>query len=210
MAAIKTGNFVHVVGTINLTAGEGKILYVNPSTSMMESTAPVDQRVQLIVQGNDGQELHREGVVVRYSSCESSSKSNVGLIQADIPRLAGMKALILTVNNREVSRYEAGEPAGAPKAVGLALAGTVIGVPHRRQLTLPQAAGLQPAVGVTYSVQVKPDNGTHWSTIAVGRPTPHLEIDRNQFPGAKKAEVRVLRTTGFEEEVIAQDTLDLF
>lgn len=43
----------------------------------------------------------------------------------------------------------------------------------------------------------------------MSRLTPEVDIDRNQFAGAKRAEVRVLRTTGFDEEIIAEDTVDL-
>ena len=210
MAAIKTGNFVHVVATVNTKAQEGKILYVNPSTSMFQSDAPSNHGVQLVVESDNGQELHREAVVVRYSSCEDPHSCDVGLIQADLPRLPGMQSVLLTVNDKEVSRYDAGTPIDVPHTAGLDLAAAMPGAPNRRQLTLTQAAGLQPTPGITYAVQVKPDNGVHWNTIAVGRPTPDVEVDRNQFAGAKKAEIRVLRTTGFDEEVIAHETVDLF
>ncbi|EUC12348.1 hypothetical protein [Paraburkholderia hospita] len=210
MTAIKTGNFVHVVATVNTNAKAGKILYVNPSTSTVQSDAPLNENVQLVIQGNNGQELHRQAAVVRQSSCENPRGSEVGLIQADLPRLPGMRSVLLTVNNKEVSRYDAGTPVTAPQAAGLGLAGAASDVPHRRQLTLTQAADLQPIDGVTYAVEVKPDNGSHWNTIAIGRATPNVEVDRNQFAGARTAEVRVLRTTGFDEEVIAHETVDLF
>ena len=74
-------------------------------------------------------------------------------------------------------------------------------------MKIDQLAGLQPVAGVTYSVQVRPDNKSTWDTIAVSRPTPEVDVDRNQFAGANRAEVRVLRTTGFDE-VIAEDTVD--
>jgi len=98
-----------------------------------------------------------------------------------------------------------GPAAGA--AFGLELAGAAAA--SRRPLKIDQLGGLQPVAGVTYSVQVKPDNKTTWDTIAVSRSTPEVEIDRNQFAGAQRAEVRVLRTTGFDEEVIAEDSVDL-
>jgi len=124
--------------------------------------------------------------------------------------LPGMKSVLLMVNDKVVSRYDAGTPPPVSQAAGLTLADAAPDAPHRRQLTLRQTAGLQPTAGVTYAVQVKPDTGGHWNTIAVGRPTPNVEIDRNQFAGAKKAEVRVLRTNGFDEEVIVHETVDLF
>jgi len=95
----------------------------------------------------------------------------------------------------------------AAKTFGLGLGGSATA--NRRPLKFDELGGLQPAAGVTYSVQVKPDNKETWDTIAVSRPTPDVDVDRNQFAGAKRATIRVLRTTGFNEDVIAEDTIDL-
>lgn len=154
--------------------------------------------------------LHREAAVGRRSSCEGGERGDAGLIQADLPYQACMKALALLVDGKEVSHYFAGEPPATPTPVTLGLKALAGAAPHHLTLTLDQAAGLQPVAGVTYSVQVKPDTGGPWSTIAVERSTPAVNIDRNQIAGAKKAKVRVLRATGFDEEMIAQETVDLF
>jgi hypothetical protein len=209
MSAITTGDFVHVVATVNTRTEDGTILYVNPSSTTIEGEAAADPNVELLVTGRDGETLRREAVVVRRSSPEDGDSSDLGLIQADIPRQDGMKSVALLVNGKEVSRYEAGAPAPRPPAT-LGLVGTAGASPNRRRLTLAEAADLAPAEGVTYTVQVKPDTGGPWNTISVGRPTPHVEIDRNQFAGARMAEVRVLRTTGFDEDVVAEDSVDLF
>ena len=210
MSAIQQGNFVHVVATVNTKSGEGQIRYVNPSTSTIRSDAAAEDGVELVVQDAQGVTLHREAVVVRRSSCEGGERGEVGLIQADLPYQAGMKSLALRVNGKEVSRYDAGEPPAAPASAGLALEAVAGAAPHHRMLTLDEAAALQPTAGVTYSVEVKPDTGDRWNAIAVGRQTPAVAIDRNQFAGAKTAEIRVLRTTGFDEQVIVQERLDLF
>jgi hypothetical protein len=121
-----------------------------------------------------------------------------------------MKSVSLQLKGKEISRYEAGAAPSGPTAgatFGLELAGAAAA--SRRPLRIDQLGGLQPVAGVTYSVQVKPDNKSTWDTIAVSRPTPEVDVDRNQFAGAKRAAVRVLRTTGFDEEIIAEDTVDL-
>ncbi|MCF2134490.1 MULTISPECIES: hypothetical protein [Burkholderiaceae] len=43
----------------------------------------------------------------------------------------------------------------------------------------------------------------------MGRETPHAEIDRNQFPGVNAVKVRVLRSTGFEDELFSEQEVDL-
>lgn len=120
-----------------------------------------------------------------------------------------MRSIVLLVDGKEVSRFDAGMSTAPMQDTLMGLEMSAGPSPNRQMLTLTQAQGLQPTPGVTYSVQVKPDTGKHWSTIAVGRPTPKVEIDRNQFAGAKKAEVRVLRTNGFDESVIAHDVVNL-
>lgn len=207
---IKTGSFVHVVATINKTSGDGKIMYVNPSVSTVVSDAATDKDVELAAFDSNGKEVHREQVVVRRSSNEPDRPNDVGLIQADLPRTAEMKSVRLFLNGKEISRYDGGPrlPAGeAAGAFGLALGGNAS--VNRRPLKISALAGLQPVAGVTYSIQVKPDNKETWDTIAVSRPTPDVDVDRNQFAGAKRATIRVLRTTGFDEDVIAEDTIDL-
>lgn len=209
MSALKPGDFVHVVATVNLDLVEGKILYVNPSKASLETDAPRDPNVELVIKDLDGRSLHREAVVVRQPACEGGSTTSNSLVQADLPKVDGMNSISLVVNHHEVSQFVAGKPLSAPQnlSLGLSKSGPSI---HRRQLTLGQAFLLNPSPGVSYSIQVKPDSGGPWNTIAVGRPTPKIEIDRNQFSGARQAEVKVLRTTGFDEEIIAQEIIDLF
>jgi hypothetical protein len=207
---IQTGSFVHVVATINKTSGDGKIMYVNPSASTIASDAVTDKDVELAAYDSNGKEIYREPVVVRRSSNEPNRPNDVGLIQADLPRMPDMKSVRLLLKGQEISRYDGGpKPPGAAagETFGLALAGSAAA--NRRPLKIDELAGLQPAAGVTYSVQVKPDNKETWDTIAVSRPTPDVDVDRNQFAGAKRATIRVLRTTGFDEDVIAEDTIDL-
>lgn len=208
MPAIKGGDFVHIVATVNVKKAEGKILYVNPSSSTIDSDAATEPGVELLVADAAGQELFREPVVVRKSSCDDHS--DVGMIQVDILRQPGMQAIVLLVNGKAVARYEAGTSAPTAPEADVALEAAAGPSPHRRTLTLEEAAEIEPQSGVTYSVQVKPDNSDNWNTIAVGRPTPKVEIDRNQFAAATKARVRILRTNGFEEDVIAENVVDLF
>ena len=76
---IKSGSFVHVVATINKTAGDGKIMYVNPSVSTVASDAATDKDVELVAYDDNGKEVYREPVVVRRSSAEPDRPNDVGL-----------------------------------------------------------------------------------------------------------------------------------
>ncbi len=54
-----------------------------------------------------------------------------------------------------------------------------------------------------------PEGSQAWQTHAVGRNTSQTEIDRNQFPGSPSLDVRVIQTTGFDENVIAEQKFDI-
>ncbi|HMO29480.1 hypothetical protein [Enterovirga sp.] len=204
---VRTDSYVHVVATVDTKAATGKILYVNPATSTVVTDAEPDENVALVARDAAGKELYRQAAVVRRSSCECGEPGDTGLIQADLPKMPGMSSVSLLVGDKEVSRYEGGAaPALESATLGLAPPGTPGST--RRQLSVTELAGIAPAPGVTYSVDVKPDTGAPWATIAIGRPTPTVDFDKNQFPGAKSATVRVTRTTGFDQEVIAEDKLE--
>jgi hypothetical protein len=51
---------------------------------------------------------------------------------------------------------------------------------------------------------VRADGATAWQAIAVGVPSPNVEVDANQFPGASRLSVRVVRSDGFQQSVIAE------
>jgi hypothetical protein len=216
---LERGQFVHVVATVDLAKHTGEIRYVNPATTGISTTAPGSEEVELSVEDATGAKKKTWHPVVRFPSSEDGNKPTIGLIQEDIPREPWMKVLRLSINGQEVSKYEAGAspPAAAAGATlgaapgaaapSLALEAAGSDRPHRRQLRIN--AGPQPRQGVTYTVQVKPDGADAWQTISVGRDTPATEIDRNQFPGSREVDVRVLQTTGFDERVLAEQKLDL-
>ena len=207
---LKTGQFVHVVATLNLETGEGRIRYVNPATSTLAGGALPDSDVELVARDAAGTELARTSVVVRRSSPEPDQSNAVGLIQADIPVQADMQSIALVFKGNEVDRYTSGAP--LPPTAGTAGLGLAPGdgvADQESRLSLDDLDKIQPAAGITYTVQVKPEAGGQWNTIAVGRSTPNVKIDGNQFPGSKTAVVKVIRTTGFEEATVAEGTVKL-
>ena len=209
-SAIQNGEFIHIVATLNMKTREGKIRYVNPAKTTIQSDAPTEPDVELLVSGADGEPLQRVNVIVRRSSCDHGQPNDVVLIQADVVKRQGMKSVALLYKGQEVSRFDTVEPSIASTSASLGLAMPRDESASHRGLTIDGLSGVQPVPGITYSVQVRPDTGGPWNTIAVGSDTPCVEIDRNQFPNARKADVRVLRTTGFEDDVFAEGKVDLF
>lgn len=210
-ASVKTGSYVHVVATLNVETGEGHIRYVNPVEKVLETDAAPDLAAKLIAKDASGETLYEGNVVLRKSSSEQGQSNDVRLIQADVPKFEGMSVLELTYRDRTVARYVAGAlPVQAdPGGMTLSLDAAPPEAANRRVMTVGELAETAPVSGITYTVQVRPEGHQAWSTIAVGRPTPKLEIDRNQFPGASRADVRVLRTDGFNSDLVAAETIEL-
>ena len=59
---------------------------------------------------------------------------------------------------------------------------------------------------VTYNIQVSTDDGQTWQTVAVGRASPEMTIDRTQFAPGSRVAVRVVATDGFTNNVADSET----
>lgn len=210
---------IHVVGSVDVKDGTGQILYVNPTTAptadpgangaagAVREPAP-GSGFELIVEDASGNELQR----LRPSLLRPSDAgdSTAGLIDQRIVPTEGMARLKLLYDGKVVDTFEAGNPepaiAGAQPAPGDVALGPMPGEPAKQRLALDE---FQPEAGISYTVQVRPAGDALWQTVAVGRPTPDVVIDSNQFPGAETATVRVLRSTGFDDTVVAEGDVDL-
>lgn len=205
---------IHVVGTVNLDEKSGKIRYVNPAEVGIESgavpggrrNAEVPEKVVLQFEDEAGTILASVDALVRLGT-RSATAGRMGLIQEDVPYMPNVKRIRLLQDSKELDVFEGG---GAPAAVAaganIALAGSVLGQPDRVALGAAPAAA---EVGITYTVQARPADGDVWHTLAVGRATPKIDVDFNQFPEAKRLQVRVLRTNGFDESVVDEQAIDL-
>jgi hypothetical protein len=112
---ITSGSYVHVVATINLETGEGKILYVNPANSAVVSGAAPEKDVELAAADGEGKELYRAPVVVRRSSPEPDRPNDVGLIQADLPQTPDMKSVSPPVSGEGNRPLRRGRETVAPQ-----------------------------------------------------------------------------------------------
>lgn len=220
MLTAKSGSFVNVIASIDRTKAAGKFLYVNPSTVTttpdvgvaggMAAPTPFDA-FELSLRDAADQELLKLRPTVQISGCEGEIPKTA-LVHEDVPLIPGLTSIALLHDGLEVDRFVAG-PTRASTAAALAgmvplRAGpTLAAKPHKLPLDLAVAAPPRP--GVSYTVQVRPQGTESWYTIAVGRPQPGVDLDRNQFPGTAVATVRVLRTNGFEDEVVAQEDVRL-
>lgn len=224
MAEDNQNRLIHVVGTVDLKHGGGEFLYVNPIRAAGVPTAeanagaagPPDAAAtpprpfELVAESAQGEELGRFRPPILLPS-EAGENPTDGMIDVTIPFVQGMRRLVLLHDGKEAAVFEAGPPAAAaaPAAAppAIAMGAAPPGKPERREMTVEGVP--QPEAGVSYTVQVLPEGHRAWQTIAVGQSSPQFELDRNQFPGAASAAVRVLRSTGFDSEVVDEKQVDL-
>jgi hypothetical protein len=202
---IKEGKFVTVVGHADPRGGKGQILYVNPASRSLESDSQVtpSDDFELVVYDTADQVLQRVRPVLRVPASTPSVGPIHALIQEDIPYESGMASVALVYKDKEISRFRGGS--GDAQVSGLNLAQP----PSAGNRLAASVGAAAPEAGVSYTVMVKREDESHWQSIAVGKSKPDFEIDRNQFPGAKKVKVKVLRTTGFEQDVVSEEDVDL-
>lgn len=204
---------IHVVGSVNLEERTGSFLYVTPANRLPElpgeaaqagPAGPAGPHYELVVLDANGAELARTAAQVFVASDSETPTS--GLIDQTIERVDGMAVLVLVTDGTEIARFEASSRP-EPAATGVVLGPAMPSAESHRPMSLEDVPPLDP--GATYTIEVRPEGDNRWQTIAIGVPKVELALDRNQFPNSETAEVRVRRTNGFEEEIVAQDTVVL-
>lgn len=229
---------VNVVATLDFVQRSGEILYVNPVNAEAgadagrllaeggmappqansSATMPAQAgKVELRFDDALGRKLVSVHPNVKLSDCEVQRPSDVAvstpkneeptsaLVNEFVPYVPGMTTVVLLYDGKEKARFESGLPIASAAGMGLEFPDAALS--HRR--TLKAATEMPPQAGVSYTVQVKPEGTETWQTIAASIKTPQVQLDRNQFPGAQHARVRVLRSTGFDSEVFTEEDVRL-
>ena len=190
------GKYAQVVGTFDLHDSSGTIDYVTPVDFATKTSEGEVANLRLIGEGPSGV-VFDTPVHPQRNSCAPHADS--GTFEEFVPVSPALRTVKLMVGTTVAAQYKRGlDSAGLPVTV----AGLNLSSPYKLQIS---SAAL-PTPGVTYSVQAKPDSSASWMTLAVGLDAPNSEVNINQFPGANKIEVRVLRTDGFTETEVLRET----
>lgn len=212
--AEKTYNaFVHVVASIDIATGEGRLRYVLPSqmrtgTSGQASAPPDDDQVRLVLKDVTGKEIGRVRPDLRFEACDDGEKPHRALIQQDLEVTSALAEIDLEFQGKvvDVFRPEAAGPVDQQfretATFGLPLSG------DPNKLTLGTSK-IEPRRGVSFMVQARPDNSDAWQTLSIGKPSPDFIVDKNQFPGASSVEVRVTQNAGFQSRIVDHRTIKL-
>lgn len=198
-----SGDFINIVGTINLTKKTGKILYVNPVSNVMLQAAGQDHSVQVRVKSADDQVLQQQPAIVKLNPCSDSKKDQTGIIEAVVSWHPEAKVVELLIDGNVVDTYRA---SGAAER---SLTNLRASDASEEAVSLPMDAAESEAGNLSYNVQVSIDNGQTWETVAVGRSSPDVTIDRNQFEPGTNVTVRVIATDGFNSHIVTGETFSV-
>ena len=197
------GRFVSIVASVDLNARTGRILYLNPSSAAITGGVPNDRGVELQVNDEAGGSLIRLRPSLLFGACDDPASASGALVKEDVRFVQGMHEVLLLVDGQVQSRHVAG-PVDPAANDDIAISKRRPGHPNRR--TVNRTPGTK-REGISYTVQARTAGDSRWETFAVGRETPDVEVNVNQFPGAARVEVRVLATNGFDDGVVAAEEI---
>lgn len=192
---LATGRHINVVGSVNLTPPTGEILYVNPVSGVLSPAPPPGGPVRIRVLAGDGSVLAEHPAEVKVDSCTRPGEDVTGVVDATIPLDPAARAVELVVDGQTVDTFQAAGGRPAVRNLRRAPAGA-----ESLALAWDDDAAADPKV--TYNVQASVDGGRTWQTVALGSSTPEVTIDRRQFAGANRVQVRVIATDGFTSSVV--------
>jgi hypothetical protein len=195
--------FVSVIGTVNLTRGTGKILYVNAVLKGIVSTGDASGSPAVIrLKGSDDTSAAEIPVKVKIDTERNAAGEVTGLIEALIPLSKGAGTMELVLHGVPVDARRFG--ASEPQVDGVQLdtkversSGFSI---FRRDLKGPTFLkwdGRDPDGDVVqYSVQRSVDLGKTWETLAVGLRTPELILDQDPRESETGMMFRIVASDG--------------
>ncbi|MGX2993036.1 hypothetical protein JNUCC64_01875 [Streptomyces sp. JNUCC 64] len=205
-------DLVSVVGTVNLTRGEGGIRFVNPVSSRAARPAPPGgadgpdavPQVVLRVTQSDGAPPREIPVPVRIASELAPDDDRVGLVDAVVPAGASPESVELVVGGRVVDTFRpGGPPAGLRAARHAGSDGGALG------LALEFDGGGDPGSAPTYSAQISTDDGRTWRTVGVGLRDPVVRIDRTGLRPGDRVRLRVTTTNGFTSTTADTEAIEV-
>ena len=195
---VQQGKWAQVVGSYDLEAKTGSITSVQPTTLAFAPLEGGDDRVRVMGFGTGKSPLFDLAVNPLRISCGDAG--NELMFEEFVPVTKRLKTVRLYVDGTEVARYEAG---ASPPPRRMSLGSRDAKAPNR----LSMRAEVAPTPGVSYTVQVRPEGDERWQTIGAGLERPDAtNVDINQFPGAKRLDIRVLQTDGFSSEEVFRET----
>ncbi|MGF6513016.1 hypothetical protein ABH912_000482 [Pseudomonas sp. BT76 TE3572] len=198
MRKMEYGDWAQVIGTFDLATRRGEILSMQPAKVAFTSIEGGENRVRIKGLDEDGKVLFDLAVNPMTPSCGNTGTSR--MFEEFVPVQEQLKVVRLYVDGAEAAIYA---PGMAQQHLKLFLANPLADKQHRIPIDAEGAPPIE--ANVTYLLQVKPEGDKRWHTMATGMERPDaVEVDVNQFPGAKALEIRILRTNGLATTTVLE------
>ncbi|MFJ2689425.1 hypothetical protein [Pseudomonas sp. NPDC087336] len=198
MRKMEYGDWAQIIGTFDLVTRRGEILSMQPSKVAFASIKGGEDRVRIRGLDEDGEVLFDLAVNPMTPSCGNTGTSR--MFEEFVPVQDQLKVIRLYVDGAEAATYA---PGMAQQHLKLSLGQPLTEKLHRIPIEADSAPPIE--ASVTYLLQVKPEGDNRWHTMATGMDRPDaVEVDVNQFPGAKTLEIRILRTNGLATTTVLE------
>ncbi len=201
--------YVHLIARVDRSNQIGQILYVNPSkavSSLSSSAANESESFVLVLRSSDGAVLGQVVPEVRYGMCNDGLEAQSGLIQQDVRIPEGTASIDLLYEGKVLDSFRQPASEGDAEVAGVIPDLSVNAGGRGFNVAM---SGQSPTDDSTYTIQAKPEGDDFWQTLSVGRKSPDFELDKNQFPGADRVKLRVVKVRGFQNVGTTEKVVDL-
>ena len=193
---LRSGDFLNVVATVNLTRNTGKIQHVHRVSKALVPKTVAENRAQIRLTDASGKVLADYPVWLRRDTDIPPDEDQTALVDAVIPFVPAASAMELVVAGKVLDTLKVTKHDPIVKNVRVPPV-TSRAALLKAPLVVTWEASHPDGAKMTYSVQISPDGGKTWQTLAVGLTNPRLEIDPEQIKDLRSIMFRVIASDGF-------------
>jgi hypothetical protein len=193
---LKAGDYISVIGKLNLTQKSGRIAYVNRVPKALVLAEATEDFAVVRLRGADGNVLAEHKAHIKYDTDVPGNKDKTAIVDTVVPYRPGVASIELVLGGQVVDTRKVASR--APEVKNMLVPKTLRNDPFRVQWTTAHPDRVQ----VTNSVQVSYDGGKTWETVAVGLKTPQIDLDKTRIQDPREVRVRVIANDGLNNTVL--------
>lgn len=194
--------WLNVIGTVDFTERRGSIDYVQPLTATDVPAGGDSPDVTIALFEADDTLIEVRQARVKLDVCRDDDENEEGVVDTYVPASDRIARIELRLNDEPVASFSA----PAQREPGLPLPADPPSLAPQDRAGPAIARDLAP--NVRYNVQVSPDDGTTWRTVAVDIADPDAQsINRSDFPGSGQLRRRIFATDGFRTWSVSDDVI---
>jgi hypothetical protein len=193
-----TGDFIHVVASVNLSKQTGSIRFIDRVTRATMPGASKNELATLRFRDKAGKVIGTYPAWVRESTDREKGEDRKGMVQAVIPLNRNAASLELLLEGKLLARRIITEHAPEVRQMRVATrqAPHTAGAIGETARVITWAGADRDGGVLTYLVQINGEDDT-WDTIATGLKTNSITLTEEQLQGNTPRRLRVIANDGF-------------